>query len=327
MIGRAPVSIALGATALVASLAAGAQASVESGYPSRPIRMLVGFSAGGGSDFAARIAGQKIGELLGQTVVVDNRTGANGAIAAEMAAKAPADGYTLFMLAVAHAIANAHDMKLPYDILRDFVPVSQATQQPYLAVVPPNLPVKSLQEFIDLARSKPGAYDYASTGAGGSNHLAAELFAMTAKVRLGHVPYKGPPQALTDIAGGHVHFMISSIQTALPLARGGRLRALGVTSAQRAGVAPEVPAVAETLPGFVAIGWYGVLAPKGTPRAIVERIAGAMTQGMRTPDVRARVATDGSEVVAGTPAEFDRHLRAELERFRRIIREAGIRAQ
>jgi len=311
----------------ILALSSGVAQGAESAYPSRPIRMLVGFSAGGGSDFAARIAAQKIGEQLGQTVVVDNRTGANGAIAAEMAARAQPDGYTLIMLAVAHAVANAFDTRLPYDVLRDFTPVSQATQQPYLAVVPASMPVRNLQEFIDLARSKPGQFSFASTGAGGSNHLAAALFATTAKLDLGHVPYKGPPQALTDIVGGHVHFMISSIQTALPLARTGKLKGLGVTSAERSQAAPDIPTVAETLPGFHSIGWYGVLAPKGTPRTIVDRLAAAMAKGMQTPEVRARVATDGSEVVAGTPEAFDRHLRSELERFRRIIREAGIKAQ
>jgi tripartite-type tricarboxylate transporter receptor subunit TctC len=314
--------------AIAALLCACAAQGAEPAYPSRPIRMLVGFSAGGGSDFAARIAAQKIGEQLGQTVVVDNRTGANGAIAAEMAARSQPDGYTLIMLAVAHLVANAFDgNKLPYDVLRDFEAVSQATQQPYLAVVPASLPVRTLQEFIDLARAKPGQLNFASTGAGGSNHLAAELFNVTAKVKLGHVPYKGPPQALTDIVGGHVQFMIASIQTSLPLARSGKLKGLGVTSRERSAAAPDIPPIADTLPGFVSIGWYGVLAPKGTPRAVVDRLAGAMAKGMQTPEVRARVATDGSEVVAGTPEEFDRHLRAELDRFRRIIRDAGIKAQ
>jgi tripartite-type tricarboxylate transporter receptor subunit TctC len=183
--------------------------------------MLAGFSAGGGSDFAARIVGAKLQEILGQTVVVDNRTGANGAIAAEIAARAPADGYTLMMLAVAQAIGSARGMKLPYDLLRDFSAVSQATQQPYLVVYPTALPARSISEFVALAKAKAGQLSYASTGIGGSNHLATELFNRASGIRMVHVPYKGPTPALADIMGGQVHFMISSIQSSLPLARAG----------------------------------------------------------------------------------------------------------
>lgn len=307
--------------------AAAAQKERSTGYPTKPIRMIVGFSAGGGSDFAARIVGQKLTELLGQTVVIDNRTGANGAIAAELAARAPADGYTLMMLAVAQAIGAAHGTRLPYDLLRDFIPISLATQQPYLVVATQSLPVRSIEELISLAKSKPGQLNYASTGVGGSNHLATELFSRAAGIRMVHVPYKGPPPALADVIAGQVQVMFSSIVTGLPLARGGRLRPLAVTSSQRSSAAPDVPTVAETLPGFQAIGWYGVMAPRGTPQPIIDRLAATIAQGMQAPEVRARVAADGSEAIGSTPREFDRFVRSELERFARTIKDAGIRSE
>jgi len=307
--------------------AAAAQKERSTGYPTKPIRMIVGFSAGGGSDFAARIVGQKLTELLGQTVVIDNRTGANGAIAAELAARAPADGYTLMMLAVAQAIGAAHGTRLPYDLLRDFVPISLATQQPYLVVATQSLPVRSIEELISLAKSKPGQLNYASTGVGGSNHLATELFSRAAGIRMVHVPYKGPPPALADVIAGQVQVMFSSIVTGLPLARGGRLRPLAVTSSQRSSAAPDVPTVAETLPGFQAIGWYGVMAPKGTPQPIIDRLAAAIAQGMQAPEVRARVAADGSEAVGSTPREFDRFVRSELERFAKVIKAGNVRME
>lgn len=311
---------------LLTTAPAWAQRDDAAGYPARPIRMLCGFTAGGGSDFAARIVGAKLQEILGQTVVIDNRTGANGAIAAEIAARAPADGYTLMMLAVAQAIGAAHDLKLPYDLLRDFTPVSQATQQPYLLVITPSLPARSVSDFIALAKARPGQMSFASTGIGGSNHLATELFNRAAGIRMLHVPYKGPTPALADVMGGQVQFMVSSIQTSLPLARGGKLRAIAVTSAKRSEAATEIPPVSDTLPGFEAIGWYGVLAPAGTPQPIVDKLAAAIAQGMQSPQVKARVAADGSEAVGSLPREFDRFLRREIVRFAKVIKDAGLRS-
>lgn len=301
-----------------------AQRNTAADYPTRPIRMLCGFSAGGGSDFAARIVGAKLHELLGQTVVIDNRTGANGAIAAEITARAPADGYTLMMLAVAQATGAASGIKLPYDLLRDFVAVSQATQQPYLLVITPSVNARNVSEFVALAKAKPGQLSYASTGFAGSNHLAAELFSRAAGIRMLHVPYKGPPQALADVAGGQVQFMVASIQTSLPLARGGRLRALAVTSEKRSHAAPDIPPVSDTLPGFQLAGWYGVLAPAATPQPIINKLGAAIAQGMQAADVKARVAADGSEAVGSLPRDFDRFLRSELVRFSKVIKEAGL---
>jgi tripartite-type tricarboxylate transporter receptor subunit TctC len=321
---RASAAIVTAGLWLIATGAA-AQRDAAADYPTRPIRMLCGFSAGGGSDFAARIVGAKLHEIFGQTVVIDNRTGANGAIAGEITARAPADGYTIMMLAVAQATGAASGIKLPYDLLRDFVAVSQATQQPYLVVITPSVAARNVSEFIALAKAKPGQLSYASTGVAGSNHLAAELFSRAAGIRMLHVPYKGPPPALADVAGGQVQFMISSIQTSLPLARGGKLRALAVTSEKRSHAAPEIPPVSDTLPGFQLAGWYGVLAPAATPPRIVDKLGAAIAQGMQTPETKARVATDGSEAVGSLPKDFDRFLRSEMVRFAKVIKDAGLR--
>jgi len=289
--------------------------------------MLVGFTAGGGSDLAARNVAHKLTEMFGQSVVVDNRTGATGAIAAETVAKAQPDGYTLMMLAVAQVVANVFDDKLAYNTARDFTAVSYVSRNPYVVAVAPTLAARTVREFIDLAKSQPGRLNYGSTGIGGSNHLVTELFNSAAGIRLTHVPYKGPPQALADLAGGHVDLVFASITSGLPLARAGKVRALAITSLKRSTAAPEVPVVAETLPGFEVIGWYGVVAPKGTPAAIVNRLSGAIAKGLQSPEVRERFAADGSETVGSTPAAFERHIASEIARFRQVIRDVGIRRE
>ena len=296
-------------------------------YPVKPIRMLTGFTAGGGSDIAARSISVKLSETFGQSVVVDNRPGATGSIAAEMTAKAQPDGYTVMMLAVAQLVPNAFEDKLTYDVARDFAGVSYVSRNPYLMAVSLALPVRSVREFIDLAKSQPGRLNYGSSGIGGSNHVVTEVFNSVAGIKVTHVPYKGPPQALADLAGGQVQLVFASITSGLPLARAGKVRVLGVTSLTRSRAAPDVPTVAETLPGLELIGWYGVVAPKRTPAVIVERLSSAIANVLRSPEVKDRLAADGSETVGGAPAEFERHIRNEVERFRKVIREAGIRRE
>lgn len=310
------------------SSAASAQAiSKEPAYPTKPIRMITGFTAGGGSDIAARSVSVKLSEAFGQSVVVDNRPGATGSIAAEMTAKAQPDGYTVMMLAVAQLVPNAFEDKLAYDVVRDFAGVSYVSRNPYLMAVSLALPVRSVREFIDLAKSQPGKLNYGSSGIGGSNHVVTEVFNAVAGIKVTHVPYKGPPQALADLAGGQVQLAFVSITSGLPLARAGKVRVLGVTSLTRSRAAPDVPTVAETLPGLELIGWYGVVAPKRTPAVIVERLSSAIARVVRLPEVKDRLAADGSETVGGAPAEFERHIRNEVERFRKVIREAGIRRE
>jgi len=312
--------------ALAVALAAVSIAAAAD-YPVKPIRMLTGFTAGGGSDIAARSISVKLSETFGQSVVVDNRPGATGSIAAEMTVKAQPDGYTVMMLAVAQLVPNAFEDKLTYDVVRDFAGVSYVSRNPYLMAVSLALPVRSVREFIDLAKSQPGKLNYGSSGIGGSNHVVTEVFNSVAGIQVTHVPYKGPPQALADLAGGQVQLVFASITSGLPLARAGKVRVLGVTSLTRSRAAPDVPTVAETLPGLELIGWYGVVAPKRTPAVIVERLSSAIATVLRSPEVKDRLAADGSETVGGAPAEFERHIRNEVERFRKVIREAGIRRE
>jgi tripartite-type tricarboxylate transporter receptor subunit TctC len=301
--------------------------STAADYPTKPIRMLTGFIAGGGSDIAARSVSVKLSEMFGHSVVVDNRPGATGAIASELVAKAQPDGYTVMMLAVAQLVAVAFEEKLSYDIERDFAGVSYVARNPYLMTVSLGLPVRSVREFIELAKAQPGKLNYGSSGIGGSNHVVTEIFASVAGVKLAHVPYKGPPQALADLAGGQIQLTFASITSGLPLARAGKIRVLGVTSLTRSRVVPDIPTVAETLPGLELIGWYGVVAPKRTPAVIVDRLSRAIAEALRSPDVKERLMSDGSETVGSTPAVFEQHMRSEVTRFRKVIREAGIRRE
>jgi len=302
-------------------------ALAQPGYPTRPIRIIVPTSPPGGADIVARSIAPGLSERLGQQVIVDNRAGASTMLGGELVAKAPPDGYTLMMLAVAQLVATAFDDKLPYDVVRDYAGVSYVSRNPYVMAVPLVLPVRTVREFIDLAKAQPGKLNYGSTGVGGSNHLVTELFNSTAGIKIAHVPYKGPPQALADLAGGQVQLVFASITSGMPLARAGKIRALAVSSLKRSAAAPDVPAIAETLPGYETIGWYGVVAPKATPAALVNRLSTAIARGLQAPEVKERLAADGSEAVGSTPAEFDRHMASEVARFRRVIREAGIRRE
>ncbi len=311
----------------VVTLAVDASIATAADYPVRPIRMVTGFVAGGGSDIAARSVSVKLSERFGHSVVVDNRPGATGAIAGEMIAKAQPDGYTVMMLAVAQLVANAFEEKLVYDIERDFAGVSYVARNPYLMTVSLGLPVRTVREFIDLAKSQPGRLNYGSSGIGGSNHVVTEIFASVAGIKLTHVPYKGPTQALADVAAGQLQLTFASITSGLPLARAGKLRVVGITSLTRSRVLPDVPTVAETLPGLELIGWYGVVAPKRTPAAVVNHLSSAIADVLRAPDVKERLMADGSETVGSTPAVFEKHMRNEAARFRKVIREAGIRRE
>ena len=289
--------------------------------------MLTGFIAGGGSDIAARAVSMKLPDILGQSVVVDNRPGATGAIAGEMMTKAQPDGYTVMMLAVAQLVANAFEDKLPYDIERDFAGVSYVARNPYLVEVPVALPARTVREFIDLAKAQPAKLNYGSSGIGGSNHVVTEIFASAAGIKLTHVPYKGPTAALADVASGQLQLAIASITSGLPLARAGKVRVLAVTSLTRSKVLPEVPALAETLPGLELMGWYGVVAPKRTPAPVANRLSKAIDDVLRSQEVKDRLMTDGSEAVGGVPAVLDKHMRSELARLRKVIKEAGIRRE
>ncbi|MEO7728681.1 MAG: tripartite tricarboxylate transporter substrate binding protein [Burkholderiales bacterium] len=311
--------------AVLIAVAPGALAQL---YPAKPVRMIAASSPGSAVDIVARIVAQKLGENIGQQVIIDNRAGAGGNLGAELAAKAAPDGYTLFMGTPAHAINTGLYRKLNYDLVRDFAPVSQVTSGAYVIVVHPSLPVKSVKDLIALARAKPGQLNYASAGSGNATHLAGELFNSAAHVKLVHVPYKGSGPAVTDLVGGQVQLMFANLTAALPQVKTGRLRALAVTGQTRAAAAPDLPTVIEAgVPGYVVTSWFGVLVPAATPREIVVRLNTDLARTMSAPDVRARLASDGAEATVGTPEQFAAFINAEIARWTKVIKDAGIAAE
>jgi len=308
------------------ALAAAAGSAIAQSYPAKPVRFIVPFAAGGGSDFVARVVAQKFNEAFGQPLVVDNRGGAGGMIGTDLAAKAAPDGYTLLLGSAGPlAIQPGLTPRIPYDPLRDFAPITLVTSMPYVLVVHPSLPVKSVHELIALARAKPGQLNFASPGTGTTTHLATELLKMLAKVDVVNVPYKGVAPALADLLAGQVQFMSGDLSTVMPQVRSGRLRALAVTGAKRSPLAPELPTIAEAgVPGYEASGWFGVLAPAGTPRDLVARLNAAIVKGISEADARERLATLGGDVVANSPAEFAAYLRDDLAKWRKLIETLGL---
>ncbi len=313
---------------LVLLLATGTSAAAND-YPSHPLRLIAPFSPGGGVDIVARALAQKLTEKWGQQVVVDNRTGATGIIGTDMAAHAPPDGYTLLLgNAATHAVNVSLFKKLPYDAVKDFAPVTLIGRVPEMLVVHPALPATTVRELISLAKSKPGKLTFGSAGAGSPPHLAGVLFQSLAKVRFVHVPYKGSAPALADLIGGQINMYFSNILSAVPYVKGGRLRGLGVTGRTRSAVAPEVPSIAEAgLPGYEDYNWYGILVPKGTPATIVKRLHADIVEAVKSRDVEERLTKDGAEVIAGTPDEFARFIRDEIQRYTRIVKDSGLRAE
>ena len=302
-------------------------ATAADDYPSRPVRLIAPFTAGGGVDIVARLLAQKLTEKWGQQVVVDNRTGATGIIGTDLAAHASPDGYTLLLgNAATHAVNVSLFKKLPYDAVKNFAPITLIGRVPEMLVVHPALPATTVKELIALAKTKP--LTYGSAGAGSPPHLAGELFQYLAKVKLVHVPYKGSAPALADLIGGQINMYFSNILSAVPFVKAGRLRGLGVTSEKRSVVAPDVPAIAESgLPGYADYNWYGVLAPKGTPRAVVTRLHADIVQVVKGQDMEERLTKDGAEVIANTPDEFAHFIRAEIDRYARIVKESRLRAE
>jgi tripartite-type tricarboxylate transporter receptor subunit TctC len=297
-------------------------------YPSKPVRIIVPFAAGGGTDVVARAIGVKLGEALGQPFVVDNRAGAAGAIGAELAAKSAFDGYTLLMGSSGPIVLNPSlQPKLPYDPARDFVPVSLITIMPFLMVVHPSLPARTVKELIALARSRPGQLNYASPGSGSSTHLAMELFKAMARVEIVHVPYKGVAPASTDLISGQVQLLAGDLSTLMPHVASGRMRALAVTGAARSPLVPGVPTLAETgVAGYEASGWFGMLAPAGISQDIVRRLNAEIVKAMQSDDLRKRLSTLGGELAGGTPEQFGEHLRREWSKWGKLIRTLGLKA-
>ncbi len=290
-------------------------------FPERPLRFLIPFPPGGGADNLARIVSQAAGEKLGQQIVIDNRAGAGGNIAAEVAAKAAPDGYTLLQANVAHAISTALYSKLGYDLLTGFAPVTQLASIPFVLAVQPSLGVVSVKELIALAKARPGAINYASSGNGGPSHLAMEMFKSLAGVNIRHVPYKGGVAAATDLIAGHVQAGFFTVSAALPLIAGGRVKVIAIASAQRSSLVPDIPTVAESgLPGHEATTWFGVMAPIGTPAPIVAKLHAVFVQALKLPDVQERLVNQGFDVAGSTPAQFSAFVRSELKRWSTVVK-------
>jgi len=295
-------------------------------YPSRTVRILAGFAPGGSTDIMARIVAQKLTEAFQQQVVVENRPGANGNIAAETTAKAPPDGYTLLMAANGFTINASLYKTLPYNPTRDFSPITLFALIPNILVVHPSLPVKSVRDMITLARGKPDQLTHGSSGTGSPGHLAGEVFKLMANVRFIHVAYKGSSQALIDLLGGHLQLAFPTIPAVMPYLKSGKLRALGVTSIKRSASLPEIATVAEAgVPGYEVVGWYGILAPAGVPRDIIVRLNGEITKALRLADMQERLLRDGADPVGNTPDEFRAYVESDVVKWSKVIQAAGVR--
>jgi tripartite-type tricarboxylate transporter receptor subunit TctC len=299
--------------------------AADANYPNKSIRIIVPFPPGGIADVMSRVFGQKFTDAWNQPVVVENRTGAGGNIGAEVVAKSPPDGYTLVMGTIGtHAVNVSLFSKLPYDPVKDFAPVALVVEADGLLVLHPSVPVKTVKDLIALARARPGQLVYASAGNGTAGHLSGELFKTMSKTDLVHIPYKGNVPALTDVVGGQTSMLFATMPTAMPLARAGRLHALAVTGAQRNPAAPEVPAIAETLPGFEVTNWIGIFAPAGTSPEIVAKLNAEIMRIMKLPEVQARLVTEGAKSRVNTPAEFGTFQKSEMAKWGKLIRDARI---
>lgn len=297
-------------------------------YPARPVRFIVPFAPGGGSDVVARAIALRLGETWGQQVVVDNRPGAATILGTDLAAKAAPDGYTLLMASASYSINPYLQKKLPYQTLKDHVPVTQTAFQPYVLAVHPTVAAKSVKEFLALARAKPGTLNFGSPGTGSGGHLAVEHFRLVTYTDMVHIPYKGGAPALTDLIAGQIQFMFPTMLAIAPHAKSGRLRSLAVSSLKRSAAMPDLPTIAESgVPGFEATSWNGVMTPAGVPPAIVDRLYRDIAQTLQTPDVRDKLAADGAEAVGSSPQEFTRMIRAELDKWAKVTKAAGLKAE
>jgi tripartite-type tricarboxylate transporter receptor subunit TctC len=317
----------MAAAALCAGLIAGA-ACAQSDYPHRPIRIVVPVAAGGGTDYTARLIGQKLGEAWGQSVIIDNRPGAAGNLGVEIVAKAQPDGYTLVMPITSFPINPSLYSKLPFDTVKDFTPVVLAASAPLLLVVNPSVPAQSVKDLIALAKAKPGAMNYANSGSGTTAHLAGELFKRMAGVEIVNVPYKGGGPAVIDLIAGQVQIYFSTIPAALQQVKAGKLRALAVTSSKRVPELADMPTVAESgLPGFEVVGWFGLFAPAGTPQPVIGKLNGEINKILNAPESRERLSGHGLVPGGGTPRELGQFLQTEIAKWNQLIKETGIRAE
>jgi tripartite-type tricarboxylate transporter receptor subunit TctC len=314
--------------ALTCAAALAALPGLADDYPARPIRVVVGFSAGSGADISARVVGQRMGQILGQQIVVENKTGAGSSLAAEQVARAPKDGYTLLMATIANVINAVVNPNLSFDFRKDFAPVVRLTTTPNILVVHPSVGVTSVKELIDLAKAKPDQLSFASSGVATGTHLSAELFKVMTGVKMVHVPYAGSPQAVTDLLAGRVQVFFSPASTVLQHVREGKLVALASTEARRAAMAPDLPTMAEAgLPGFETGLWFGLVAPAGTPKDIIDKLARAGNEALKADEVGKALAPQGIDLVGGSPEEFGRYLDGEMKRWATVAEAAGLKKQ
>jgi tripartite-type tricarboxylate transporter receptor subunit TctC len=312
------------AFAAAASLAAGAALAA---YPNKPIRLVVPFAPGGGTDLIARTLGAGMSKELGQTIIIDNKPGAGTIIGTDAVAKSAPDGYTLVMATFAHAVNPSLQPKLPFDTDKAFAPVALIGRGPNVLVVRADSPFKTVKDVIDAAKAKPGKLTYASQGNGTSAHLAGEMFTNLAKVQMTHVPYRGAGPAITDLLGGQVDMIFGTAAAVATFVDSGKMRALGVTTAQRAAALKDVPPIADTVPGYVVESWYGLYAPAGTPTDVIARLNGAARKAAQTDDFKKKVESEGLVITAGAPAELDTYVRAEEARWRKIVKENNVKAE
>jgi tripartite-type tricarboxylate transporter receptor subunit TctC len=315
------IAIAAAITAVCPTLSIAADA-----FPSRPVRLIVPYAAGGGADIVARSIAQKLGESWGQQVVVDNRAGASGNIGTEIAAKTAGDGYTLLLIGPNHTVNSSLYAKLPFDPIRDFAPVSLVTSAPYLLVVNSALAVNSVKDLIALAKSKQGKIFYGSAGNGTAGHLGMELIKTMGGLEMVHVPYKGSPPMLTDLLAGQISVVFDNVLSSAPHVKGGRLRAIAVSTRHRSSAMPDVPTVAESgLPGFEVAVWQGILAPAGTPVPVVEKIHADIVAVLKRPEMKERMASQGADIIGSTPQEFASFMKADLMKWAKVVKDSGAR--
>ena len=303
-------------------------AACAADYPARPVRLVIPFAPGGGSDLVGRVLAQKLSGALHQQFVADNRAGAGGRIGTEAVAKSPADGYTLlFATSSVMVVAPALYPKLPFDMPRDFTPISLVASTAYVLIAHPSVPARSVKELIALAKGRPGRLTYASSGVGAFSHLSGELFTTLAGISMVHVPYKGSSPGTLSVVAGETDTMFSNLLPALPPIRSRRLRGLGVTSRSRSSILPDVPTMSSVMPGFVAEQLYGLLGPAGLPRDIVRALNAETAKGMQSPDTKEKLLADGSEVAVSTPEELEKRIRAEIAQWSKVIKAAGVRPE
>jgi len=314
--------------ALTLALVLASQTAPAQTYPSKPVHIIVPFPPGGGVDMVARMISPKLSENLGQQVVIDNRGGAAGIIGTELAAKSPPDGYTMFMGTLGNLSVNPLlYSKLPFDIDRDFAPLTLMVSVTFMLYVHPSFPVKTVKDLIALAKSRPGQINFASSGNGGAPHLAAELFSSMAGIKMTHVPYKGGGPYLIALLGGEVPLIFGPMVTGLPHVKSGRLRGVAVLGPKRSPVLPDVPTVGETLPGYEVVNWFGMVVPAATPHDIITRLNTELVKVLRMPDIKERLIAGGAEPAGDTPAEFGAFMKSEAAKWARVIKEANIRAK